>query len=104
MEYALTQKYWNLVCLFMRNENLNNQGVILKNGKFWSVNSLSCAEFTLAPKQKQTLSSTSNNVSETSSRIFSIANSLQTKFFPFMQMEESKQFLRQHKISLCILQ
>ena len=88
----------------MRNEGVNNQEVKLKNHEFWSVTSPSGAEFLLAPKLMQTLSDTLNNVSETLSRIFSIAKSLQTKFFPFMQMLESKQFSRQHKIILCILQ
>ena len=88
----------------MRNESINNQGVKLKNHKFWSVNSPSGAELSLAPKLMQTLSNELNYVSETSSRIFSIANSLQTKFFPFMQMPESKQFSRQHKIILRFLQ
>ena len=62
----------------MRNESVNNQGVKLKNHKFWSVNSPSGAEFYLAPKLIHTLSSTLNNVSETSLRIFSIATSVQT--------------------------
>ena len=92
----------------MRKESVNNQGVKLKNHKFWSVNSPSGAEFYLAPKLMHTLSSTLKNVSEISSRIFSIANCianwLQTKFCPFMQMPESKQFSRQHKIILCIFQ
>ena len=83
-------------CLF-------TQGVQLKNHKFWSVNSPSGADSSLAPKLVQTLSRILNNVSEISSRIFSIANSLQTKFCSFMQMPESKQFSRQHKI-MCILQ
>ena len=88
----------------MRNKSVNNQGIKLKNHKFWSVNSPSGAKFYLALKLMHTLSSTLNNVSETSSRIFSFANSLQTKFCPFMQMPESKQFSRQHKIILCIFQ
>ena len=80
----------------MRNESVNNQGVKLKNHKFWLVNSPSGAEFYLAPKLMHTLSRTLNSVSETSPRVLSIANSLQTKFCPFMQMQESKQFSRQH--------
>ena len=104
MEYALSQNYWNFVRLFMRNESVNDQGVKLKNHKFWSLNSPSGAEFSLAPVLMQSLSSTLNNVSETWSVIFSIANSSQTKFCPFMQMPESKQFSRQHKTFLCILQ
>ena len=67
----------------MHNESVNNQGVKLKNHKFWSVNSSFGAEVYLAPKLMHTLSSTLNNVSETSSRIFSIANLLQTKFCHF---------------------
>ena len=48
MEYAVLQ---NLVCLFMRKESLNDQGVkIKKNHKFWPVNSPSGDEFCLAPK------------------------------------------------------
>ena len=58
----------------MRNESINKQGVKLKNQKFWSG-----AEFSLAPKLMQTLSSTLNYVSETSSWIFSIANSLKNQ-------------------------
>ena len=67
----------------MRNESINNQGVKLKIHKFWSVNSPPGAEFFLAPKRMQTLSSTLNNVSETLSKIFVIAYSLQTKFYLF---------------------
>ena len=88
----------------MRNESVNEKGVkIKKKYKFWSVNSPSSDEFSLAPKVMQTLSSTLNNVSETSSGIFSIANSLQTKLCTFMQMPESKQLSRQHVIIFCIL-
>ena len=92
MEYTLSQNYWNFVCLFMRNESENNQGVKLKNHKFWSVNSPTGAEFCLASKLMPTLSSTLNNISETSSRIFSIANSLQTKFCSFMQIWKVSNF------------
>ena len=38
----------------MRNKNVNNQGVKLKNHKFWSVNSPPGAEFSLAQKLMQT--------------------------------------------------
>ena len=105
-EYALSQNYWNCVCLIIRNESINNQGVKLKkkNHKFWSVNSPPGAEFSLTSNLMQTLFSTLNNVSETPSRSFSIANPLHTRFCPFMQIPESKQFSRQHKMILCILQ
>ena len=38
------------------------------------------------------------------SKNFGIANLLQTKFYPFMQMLEREPFPWQHKVILCILQ
>ena len=46
----------------MPNESLNDQGVKIKNHKFWSG-----GEFSLAQKVMQTLSSTLNDYSETQS-------------------------------------
>ena len=72
----------------MRNESVNDEGVKMKNHKFWSVKSSSGDEFFLAPKVMQALPSMLNNVLETLSRIFNVANSLQTKLCPFMQQHE----------------
>ena len=87
----------------MRSESVNDQGVKIKNHKFWAVKSPSVESFSLAPKVVQTLPSALNDVSKTSLGIFSTAKSYQTKLYPFMQMPPSKQISRQHEMILCIL-